>query len=61
MTQPKDLKDTDIDAVTGAMSSDPEWRYVPVRRFAASTKPGAYTLPEVDDEVLVGSAQGEKS
>lgn len=33
------LEDAFVTATDGsAMSSDPEWRYVPVRRFASSTE-----------------------
>lgn len=58
MTDAKELSDEDLDGTAGALSSDPEWRYVPVRRFAATTGAGAFALPEVDDEVVVMAAGG---
>ena len=56
MTDTKALSDEDLDGITGAISSDPEWKYVPVRRFAAASGAGAFALPEVDDEVVVMAA-----
>ena len=60
MPENKDLSDHELDTVQGALSSDPEWKYVPVRRTALTVEEnmhnprGSFTLPEVDDEVIVG-------
>lgn len=54
MVEMKELTESDLDLAYGGMSSDPEWRYVPVRRTAAaaSTEIDALFRPEIDDEVL---------
>ena len=49
MVEKKQLSEADLDRVQGA-SSDPEWKYVPVRRFAAAT-------PQASGVVLGGSAE----
>ena len=60
MTDNKDLSDRELDDVQGAFTSDPEWKYVPVRRTSFSveesqhTGRGHFTRPEVNDEVVVG-------
>ncbi len=59
MTNPIEITDTDLENVKGG-AADPEWRYVPVRRFAAaSTGASEFVLPEVDDEVVVGFAAAD--
>lgn len=60
MSQKENLDDDVLDDVQGAISSDPEWRYVPVRRFSAVAS-GAFTLPEVEDEVLVAGVTGDRT
>ena len=60
MPENKDLSDRELDDVQGALTSDPEWKYVPVRRTSFSITEemhnarGKFSLPEVDDEVIVG-------
>lgn len=55
MTRPEMIDDEALDRMGGGLSSDPEWRYVPVRRTATvSPTPGMTFLPEIDDEVIAG-------
>ncbi|MEL7468338.1 MAG: hypothetical protein AAFN27_07775 [Pseudomonadota bacterium] len=55
MTKPTELTETALDTATAAGThAKPEFRYVPVRRTQlTATGTGAFTLPEVDDEVLI--------